>query len=351
MKNWNEDSDLEKAMLQTSLFFRKANIKDTRTSLFHKFILSLIISGKAKNKDEVLKHYQQIYPNNFIDNQQIESALSKINDMVSIDETGNFKIDVSFKAEVENNYNEIQNGLKRIVEDVLLSVKNSFGKKISNENQVKVNIKDCFDYYFKVASISFFGLDERKEINEYEQIESLAKNNLNQQKDELFQQIIYSIGQVLNKPTEEQSKILEEMARIHVTSQVMNMDPMLANFNAVQLRSKTFILDTDVVLHAITKNAQHSKQYKMMLNQLIKCGCKIYIPQEVIQEVYNHAEASIKRYSFVSGLIGIDDEDAPKKFKNVFIEDYHYIKLINKDYPLDWKHYIQNYYDKEYGIT
>jgi len=350
MKNWNEDSDLEKAMLQTSLFFRKANIKDTRASLFHKFILSLIISGKAKNKDEVLKHYQQIYPNNSIDNQQIDSALSKINTMVTIDETGNFKIDVGFKAEVENNYNDIQNGLERIVEDVLFSVKNSFGKNISNEKQVKANIKDCFDYYFKVASISFFGLDDRKEINEYEQIESLAKNNLNQQKDELFQQIIYSIGQVLNKPTEEQSKILEEMARIHVTSQVMNMDPMLANFNAVQLRSKTFILDTDVVLHALTKNAQHSKQYKMMLNQLIKCGCKIYIPQEVIQEVYNHAEASIKRYSFVSELIGIDDEDAPKKFKNVFIEDYHYIKLIDKDYPLDWKHYIQNYYDKEYGI-
>ncbi len=351
MKNWNEDKDLEIAMLQTSLFFRKTNIKDSRASLFHKFILSLIISGKAKNKDEVLKYYQQIYPNNFIDNNQIDSALNKINNMVSVDQTGNFKIDDRFRTEVDNNYREIQKGLVRIVEDVFLSVKESFGKSISNENQVKANIKDCFDYYFKVASISFFGLDDRKEISEYEQIASLANNNLNQKSDELFQQIIYSIGQVLDRPTESQSKILEEMAKIHVTSQVMNMDPMLANFNAVQLRSKTFILDTDVVLHAITKNAHHSRQYKMMINQLIKCGCKIYIPQEVIQEVYNHAEASIKRYPFVSELIGIDDKDAPKNLKNVFIEDYHYKRLINKDATVSWQHYIQNYYDKDYGIT
>lgn len=351
MKNWDEDKDLEKAMLQTSLFFRKAKIKDSRASLFHKFILSLIISGKAKNKEEILKQYQQIYPNNHIDNNKIDSALSKINGIVFVDENGTFKIDEKTKKDSEEYYDKIQHDLDKIVEDVFSSVKKSYIKNIPNDNQVKTNIKDCFDYYFKVASISFFDLDERKEINEYEQIESLAKNNLKGQGDELFQQIIYSIGQVINKPTPEQSDILEEMARIHVTTQVMNMDPMLANFNAVQLRSKTFILDTDVVLHAITKNAQHSKQYKMMLNQLIKCGCNIYIPQEVIQEVYNHAEASTKRYPFVSELIGIADEDAPKNLKNVFIEDYHYTKLINKDFSVDWSHYIQNYYDKDYGIN
>ena len=351
MKNWNEDKDLEIAMLQTSLFFRKTKIKDSRSSLFHKFILSLIISGKAKNKDEILKHYQLIYPNNFIDNNKIDSALNRINEMVSIDKNGDFKIDAKFKESIEKNFNDIQDGLVQIVEDVLFSVKKSYGKSIAKEYQVRENIRKCFDYYFRVASISFFGLDERKEINEYEQIIFLASKDLNQHDDELCQQIIYSIGQVLDKPTNEQSKILEEMARIHVTSQVMNMDPMLANFNAVQLRTKTFILDTDVVLHAITENAQHSKQYKMMLNQLIKCGCKLYIPHEIIQEVYNHAEASIKRYPFVSELVGLDDEDVPKHFKNVFIEDYHYTKLIKKKSSSDWKHYIQNYYDKRYGIT
>lgn len=351
MKNWIEDKDLEKAMLQTSLFFRKARIKDSRASLFHKYILALIISRKAKNKEELLKCYQHAFPNNYIDNNQIDSALSKLCNIVSVDVNGMFIIDEKTQNESEEYLNRIQKDLDKIVEDVFISVKRSFTNIIPNENQVKTNIKDCFEYYFKVASISFFGLDERKEINEYEQIEFLAKNNLKGQSDELFQQIIYSIGQVINKPNQNQSNILEEMARIHVTAQVMNMDPMLASFNAVQLRSKTFILDTDVVLHAITKNAQHSKQYKMMLDQLIKCGCNIYIPQEVIQEVYNHAEASIKRYPFVSELIGIDDEDAPKSLKNVFIEDYHYTKLINKAFSIDWSHYIQNYYHKDYGIT
>lgn len=350
MKSWNEDKDLEKAMLQTSLLFLKSKIKDSRASLFQKYILALIISKKATNKSDVLKYYQHSFPNNYIDENQIDSALSKIKNMVSIDESGNFIIDKKIETDASNYLNNIQKDLERIVNDVFVSVKSSYNNSISNEKQVRSNIKDCFDYYFRVASISFFGLDEQKEINEYTQIESLAKNNLNQQSDELFQQIIYSIGQLLNAPSEEQSKILEEMARIHLTSQVMNMDPMLANFNAVQLHSKTFILDTDVVLYAITNNAQHSKQYQMMLKQLINCGCKLFIPKEVIQEVYNHAEASTKRYPFVSLLIGINDEDVPKKFSNIFIEDYHYTKLSKANYSLDWSHYIQNYYDKQYGV-
>ena len=202
MKNWIEDKDLEKAMLQTSLFFRKARIKDSRASLFHKYILALIISRKAKNKEELLKCYQHAFPNNYIDNNQIDSALSKLCNIVSVDVNGMFIIDEKTQNESEEYLNRIQKDLDKIVEDVFISVKRSFTNIIPNENQVKTNIKDCFEYYFKVASISFFGLDERKEINEYEQIEFLAKNNLKGQSDELFQQIIYSIGQVINKPNQ-----------------------------------------------------------------------------------------------------------------------------------------------------
>lgn len=350
MKNWNEDKDLEKAMLQTSLLFLKSKIKDSKAALFQKYILALIICGKAKNKDAIVNHYKQAFPNNYIDDNQVESALKSLNTMVTIGENGDFEPNEKTRTDADTYLSNIQKDLDKIIDDVFASVKSAFKKSISNDKQVKSNIKDCFDYYFKVASISFFGLDESKELSEYTQIESLAKNNLNQQSDELFQQIIYSIAQVLGKPTEEQRKILETMARIHVTTQVMNMDPMLSNFKAVQLRTKTFILDTDIVLYAITNNAQHSEQYKMMLKQLIKCGCKIYIPKEVIQEVYNHAEASTKRYQFVSASIGIEDEDAPKNLKNVFIEDYHYTKL-NQKTSLDWKHYIQNYYDEKCGVA
>lgn len=351
MKNWNEDKDLEKAMLQTSLLFLKAKVKDSRASLFHKYVLALIISGKAKSVEDVQNCYQRTYPNNYIDSNKIDSALKSLKKLVSIDSNGNFLIDKQTKEEANNYLDGIQKDLDRIVDDVFNSVKSTYRKSIANETQVKSNIKECFEYYFRVASISFFGFDERKDINEYAQIESIARNNLNQQSDELYQQILYSIGQVLDNPSDNQLKTLDEMARIHVTSQIMNLDPMLANFNSVQLRSKAFILDTDVVLYAITENAQHSKQYKMMLKQLSACGCKIYIPQEVIQEVYNHAEASLKRYQFVSHLIGIKNEDAPKNFKNVFIEDFHCSKL-KKDKPLiDWQHYIRDYYDSEFGVA
>lgn len=157
MKNWNEDKDLELAMLQTSLLFLKSNIKDSRASLFQKYILALIISKKAKNKSDVLKCYQHSFPNYFIDENQIDSALSKIKNMVSIDESGNFIINNKIKTDAENYLNNIQKDLDSIVNDVFISVKSSYNNSISNEEQVRSNIKDCFDYYFRVASISFLG--------------------------------------------------------------------------------------------------------------------------------------------------------------------------------------------------
>ena len=163
-------------------------------------------------------------------------------------------------------------------------------------------------------------------------------------------QIIYSVGWVINNPKVDQQHVLETMARIHITAQIMNMDPLLSKFKATQIKGKKFILDTDVVLHAITKNASCSKQYRMMINQLKHCGCVLYVPKVIIQEVYNHAEASEKRYPFVSNIIGVKDEDAPKLLKNVFIEDYHYRLLANNYRAGNWINYIRDYYDPNIGL-
>ena len=101
----------------------------------------------------------------------------------------------------------------------------------------------------------------------------------------------------------------------------------------------------------MTQNASCSKQYRLMIEQLKNCGCLLYVPEEIIKEVYNHAEASIKRYSFVSNKIGIQDEDAPKLFKNVFIEDYHYSLLARKRKEDSWGIYIRDFYDPNIGIA
>ena len=351
MDYWHNDKDLEMAMINSSLLLLRANIKDKRALLFQKYLLSLIFAGKVKKIDDVLADFNKTHPNVYLDEYQVKSSLDTLKREKIIDycENGEIVLTAKKKQEAEAYTHEIQNELDCIVNDVYEHVKAAYQKTISQKGQVISNIKSCFNYYFKVASLCYFNIESRKDVVELSKLAEIASENL-KGLDELRDQIIYSVGWIINNPKEDQQHALETMARIHVTAQIMNIDPLLSKFKATQIKGKKFILDTDVVLHAITKNASCSKQYRMMIDQLKNCGCVLYVPEEIIQEVYNHAEASIKRYPFVSNKIGVNDEDAPKLFKNVFIEDYHYHILAKNKDASNWTNYIRDYYDPKIGV-
>ena len=133
--------------------------------------------------------------------------------------------------------------------------------------------------------------------------------------------------------------------------QIMDIDPLLSEFKSTLIREKVFILDTDVLLYLVTDKASLSRQYRKMIELLQKCGCKIYIPNEIITEVFNHAEAAQKRYPFVSYLIDTEENLVSQEFKNVFIEDYYYIKQSDKANCPTWKVYIKNYFSSTHGVA
>lgn len=353
MAYWLDDKELEKAMINSSLLLLKANINDKRTLLFQKYVLSLIFTGKVNSIDDIMAEFGKSYPNVYLDSAQVKSSLDalKKEKIIDYDQDGKFVLAAKKREQAETYTAAIQAELDEVVNDVFELIKGSYNpKKITQEGQVIANIKSCFNYYFKVASLSYFDIESRKDIIELSKLANIASENLNGQ-DELRDQIIYSVGCIIGKPNEKQRHALETMARIHVTAQIMNIDPLLSKFKATQIKGKKFVIDTDVVLHAITQNASCSKQYKLMLKQLEACGCILYVPEEIIQEVYNHAEASIKRYHFVSNKLGIKDEDAPKLLKNVFLEDFHYSSLLGTSHTSVWSSYIRDYYDPSYGIS
>lgn len=352
MEYWFEDKELERALINSSMLLIKTNINNKRSLLFQKYVLSLIFTGRVKRFDDIINDFGKTHPNVYLDVSQVKSSLDSLKKEKIIDFDGDGNIILSAKKLQEaNSYTSaIQDELDEVVRDVFEHVKASYSpNKITQEAQVLSNIKSCFNYYFKVASLFYFDIESRKDVIELSKLADIASENLKGH-DELRDQIIYSVGSVIDKPTEKQLHALETMARIHVTAQIMNIDPLLSKFKATQIKGKIFVLDTDVVLHAITQNASCSKQYKLMLKQLEDCGCIIYLPEEIIQEVYNHAEASLKRYHFVSNKIGIRDEDAPKVLKNVFIEDYHYSLLKNQKSYMSWYSYIRDYYDSKHGV-
>lgn len=348
-----KDKDIEEAMLKSCLLFNSKEIKNKRNVIFQKFLLSLIIGGGVANRKGILEKVTTQYKGYLINENNIDFTIQElIKNKFIKEENGELALTVESQQDVEKDVKLISEQQKHLIDDISKMVQRAYGKKISNENQVKSNIKDCIDYYYVVTGISFFELDKRKEATELPQLGKIASNGLSSgEKEELSNQIIYTIGNVIEKPTKEQKCILELLARNYITMQIMDIDPLLSEFKSTLIREKVFIVDTDVLLYLLTDNASLSKQYRKMIEMLQKCGCTIYIPEEVIKEVFNHAEAALKRYPFVSYLIDTPGNLARQDLKNVFIEDYYYTRALdNVKYPT-WEHYIKNYYSPTYGVS
>lgn len=348
-----KDKDIEEAMLKSCLLFNSKEIKNKRNVIFQKFLLSLIIGGGVANRKGILEKVTTQNKGYLINENNIDFAIQElIKNKFIKEENGELALTVESQQDMEKDVKLISEQQKHLIDDISKMVQRAYGKKISNENQVKSNIKDCIDYYYMVTGLSFFELDKRKETKELPQLGKIASNGLSSgEKEELSDQIIYTIGSVIENPTEEQKCILELLARNYITMQIMDIDPLLSEFKSTLIREKVFIVDTDVLLYLITDNASLSKQYRKMIEMLQKCGCTIYIPEEVIKEVFNHAEAALKRYPFVSYLIDTPGNLVRQNLKNVFIEDYYYTRALDNVKYLTWEHYIKNYYSSTYGVS
>ena len=347
------DKDIEEAMLKSCLLFYSKDIKNKRNIIFQKILLSLIIGSGVTNRKEIKKKVTTQYKDYLISEDKIDFAIQELIKNKFIKEVkGELTLTTESQQDVEQDVKKISEQHNYLIEDIYKGVQSAYGKKISNENQVKSNIKDCIDYYYMVTGLSFFELDKRKEATELPQLGKIASKGLSSgEKEELSNQIIYTIGSVIEKPTEEQKCILELLARTYITMQIMDIDPLLSEFKSTLIREKVFIVDTDVLLYLLTDNASLSRQYRKMIEMLQKCGCTIYIPEEVIKEVFNHAEAALKRYPFVSYLIDTPGNLARQDLKNVFIEDDYYTRALdNVKYPT-WEHYIKNYFSSTYGVS
>lgn len=169
MEYWQDDKDLEKAMINSSLLLIKANINDKRTLLFQKYILSLIFSGKVKTMDDVLTDFSKTHPYVYLDAAQVKSSFDALRKEKIIDygEDGKIVLTDKKKQEAEAYTRDIQNELDSVVNDVYEHVKAAYHpNQISQKGQVISNIKSCFNYYFKVASLCYFDIESRKDVVE-----------------------------------------------------------------------------------------------------------------------------------------------------------------------------------------
>lgn len=71
-----------------------------------------------------------------------------------------------------------------------------------------------------------------------------------------------ALADVINNPQRQEKEILEKWARAYVAMEVLSLDPSLRNFKVTKLRTKIFIIDTDVALNALASKARYSAVYR-----------------------------------------------------------------------------------------
>ncbi len=171
-----------------------------------------------------------------------------------------------------------------------------------------------------------------------------------QTSDAIGELLVAVLANMIQHPTEEQSKILANWARAYIGECVMNLDPALREFQETKLINKTFILDTDFALRCIIKEHPSHKLDLTLLERLNDLGCRLIIPPAVVKECVTHVTLALSNYSKFKGisLMGLTPEFVYTKVNNIFVQGYYYgIKGLVIPPKWTFQDYLDNYYDAE----
>lgn len=344
------EKPFEESMLRSALLFNSQKTNGGKKDMLLKAILSIIIYGKGEYTLATLCNIFRERFHSTVDNFTIENYIKELirGGMVDKDsETG--KLSVKEDKKGSKFFEDIQSGTEKLITSIVSKAEKSLFMSIPNKEKACENVRKALTTYYRMYGYSLKDIDLQVAPDD-EDIKIAIKNATDGFDNKTGQALVVAIADTLQSPSPEESAILYQWARAYIAMHVMNIDPELRNFRAGELRGKTFVLDTDVVLNCIATNAKYSQDYRMMINKLTEIGCTIIIPQEIISEVADHFDSAKKKYqSNGSRWVEKPDENLENdEDSNVFIEDWvKTVRYDSKRADLDFWTYFSNLYDPE----
>lgn len=340
---------LEESMLKAVLLFNEAKQGSSRKDMLQKALLALIIEGDNKmTLSDIRKTINDRFSLTWTDNETLEHV-NRLKDLqlVSISETGLVKVCESRK-DGRSFTREVVAETEAFLERVVQKVRSAYKATLPAYINYTAVIKKAMTAYFRHSGLEFVELKKSATADEtFDAIECIKQDIKEKRLAELT---IRALADTLISPTTEDLAILEKWARAFISMQVIGLDPVLANFKESKLRGKSFVIDTDVILNCITKNAYFSKDYGVMIKKLRELGCKLFIPGEVISEVESHCKASKSTYSKYNReqLLNMTDDMLRQSVGNVIVEDYvNYIRKHPDQADYEFDIYLENFFDRD----
>lgn len=341
----------QSSLLKCSLLFTfNPNARATRKDMFDKLIISVIVNQKEVLISEIKTFLKKQYSRD-IPEDQIKSSMDRLKKDKLISES-NGKIIATPKTTViiEGNVLSINKETETLIEDIIEKVKKTASKPIDEVtlSKIKSNIKESLSMYFRLHGLDCVN-NKKISISSIEDNEDLIrKTKANGLTNELGDLLVYALGDTLRNPTEEQAEILFKWAKAFIGLQILNLDPTLKEFQRTTFSQKTYIIDTDVLLNCLVKENGINKTYVQLIKELKSYGCKLIIPEEVINEVIKHGDAQ-SNYNYIKNSFdSVDENIVSEQIHNVFVKGY-YTGIITKmiSSSTTFKEYLLNYIDED----
>lgn len=348
------DDQLTMSMIKSTLLYSlspELNTQLQRKNLFDKSVLSVLsLTTEGMSINEIANEFHSKFGRILVDS-QLKASLERLqNKGLANFKEGKYNASKKAREEMLTGIAHVEQRTHALISDIIAYthvVAEGIKCSQDDDKQMMFNVQKTLNLFFK-----FYGTDLAIEIDtivpemvRQEELIKLLSHNLN---PDLAECLVYSLGCILCKPTDEQANIITLWAKAFIGTQLMKLDPMLGDFQRNAISDKSYILDTDFVLNCMVKHGRFSEAYSFLLKELMKMGCKIYIPDCVVQEVITHAEYSRRNYNyFRTTFDAIDESIVYEKVKNVFVIDFFVSQLKKTQSFSDdsFSSYLSNIYE------
>lgn len=342
---YNDNDDIEDSQLRSVLLFSEyAKEEDKEKYLMQRTVLSIIVQLKGECTHDTIRGILDKKFNMPMKSKDVAKHVKSLESDGLVRIQNSKIVAITEQKEGDDFFTKLNDDTEKLILNIydrflLLEGSNAAHK----QPLIKNNIRRALSVYYKIAGFRFFGLkkNDEKYVNAVDQaIEGLDADD--------GKRLVTAIADTINKPTEFESVVINKWARAFIVTQLLQIDPTLTSFKQDRLRKKSFVLDTDVLLHAITTHAQYSVKYREMLTYLQRLGCEIIVPQEVIDDIKGHAEQALNlvHETGEEQVRAFDDYIlSSTKFNNVFVVDYvNKVKSDPQYSDLQFDSYIGNIY-------
>lgn len=327
---YKDSGKLEDAQLRSVLLFGQFGTKTKNEDyMLQRLVFSVMVeAGEERSVSEITSLLTTEGLASNLKNKDVKKIFDQLeaDGLIKPQPTGKY-LPISERSEGDAFFNQLNKDTDILIDGIYERFqKLESSAKPTNPQVIKQRIREVLSVYMKLSGLTFFKL-QKDDTHPKDALQELLGSN----PDSVSLHLVTAIGETLSNYTEHEKTVLNQWAKAYVLTQILQLDPTLKHFKQDQLRNKSFILDTDVVLRSLATHANFSKEYRYILDYLRRLGCSIYVPHDNFVEAEGCAKEAMKIASEMGeGQLRQYDELMMRGSKNnVFIEDF--VQQVNNE--------------------